>query len=133
VRAAVSALDPSARPVLTGERDDASRLIAAADLLVSTSRTEGVPGVFVEALLAGVPVVAHDMGGVRDVVTDETGALVPPDDAEGLAVAVASLVTDPAARAKAAHAARSAGARLDIARVADEYDALFRELLALPR
>jgi glycosyltransferase involved in cell wall biosynthesis len=133
VRAAVDALDPAARPVLTGEREDAPRLIAAADLLVSTSRTEGVPGVFVEALLVGVPVVAHDMGGVRDVVTDETGALVPPDDAEGLAVAVASLVTDPAARAKAAHAARSAGVRLDIARVADEYDALFRELLARPR
>jgi glycosyltransferase involved in cell wall biosynthesis len=133
VRAAVGALDPSARPVLTGERDDAPRLIAAADLLVSTSRTEGVPGVFVEALLAGVPVVAHDMGGVRDIVSDETGALVPPGDADRLAAAVASLVTDPAARAEAAHATRSAGARLDIARVADEYDALFRELLARPR
>jgi glycosyltransferase involved in cell wall biosynthesis len=129
VRAAVEALEPGARPILTGERDDAPHLIAAADLLVSTSRTEGVPGVFVEALLAGVPIVAHDMGGVRDVISDETGAIVPLGDADGLATAVASLVTDPAARADAAHAARSAGARLNITPVADAYDALYRELL----
>jgi len=133
VRAAVDALDAAARPILTGERDDAPQLIAAADLLVSTSHTEGVPGVFVEALLAGVPVVAHDMGGVRDVVSDETGALVPLGDADGLATAVASLVMDPAARANAAHAAKSAGARLNIAPIADEFDALYRELLARPR
>ena len=133
VRAAVDALDPTARPILTGERDDAPQLIAAADLLVSTSHTEGAPGVFAEALLAGVPVVAHDMGGVRDVVSDETGALVPLGDADGLAAAVARLVTDPGARANAAHAARSAGARLNIAPIADEFDALYRELLARPR
>ena len=115
---------------LTGERDDAPSLIAAADVLVSTSRTEGAPGVFVEALLAGVPVVAHDMGGVRDVVTGDTGALVPPADEAGLAAAVAELVTDPDRRERAAAAAREAGERLRIEPVADAYAALYGELLS---
>ncbi len=114
---------------LMGEREDAPRIISAADVLVSTSLTEGAPGVFVEALLAGVPVVAHDMGGVRDVISEETGALVAPGDSEGLATAVAKLVTHPAARANASRACSAAGARFDIAPVADEYDDLYRELL----
>jgi glycosyltransferase involved in cell wall biosynthesis len=115
---------------LAGERVDAPSLIAAADLLVSTSRTEGAPGVFVEALLAGVPVVAHDMGGVRDVIGDDTGALVPAGDEAALARAVTELVEDPDRRARAAAAAREAGAGLDIAPVADAYAELFGELLS---
>jgi glycosyltransferase involved in cell wall biosynthesis len=120
----------SSRVVLTGERDDASSLIGAADLLVSTSRTEGAPGVFVEALLAGVPVVAHDMGGVRDVISEKTGALVPPRDRRAFATAVAELVNDAGARELAASAAQEAGARFSIESVADQYDELYREVLA---
>jgi glycosyltransferase involved in cell wall biosynthesis len=115
--------------VLAGERRDAPDVIAAADLLVSTSRTEGVPGVFVEALLAGVPVVAHDMRGVRGVLWEATGALVPLGDEDGFAAAVARLATDPSARAVAAAAARHAGQPFHIAPVARAYDALYRELL----
>ena len=115
---------------LTGERADAPALIAAADLLVSTSRTEGAPGVFVEALLAGIPVVAHDMGGVRDAISAETGALIPPGDEAGLAAAVIALATDPSRRARAAAAARRAGAPLRIEPVADAYAALYDEVLS---
>ena len=115
---------------LTGERPDAPTLIAAADLLVSTSRTEGAPGVFVEALLADVPVVAHDMGGVRDVISEETGALIPPGDEAALASAVAELATDPSRRERAAAATREAGAAHGIEPIADAYAALYDELLS---
>ena len=115
---------------LLGERVDAPTLIGAADVLVSTSRTEGAPGVFVEALLAGVPVVAHDMGGVRDVISEGTGSLVDPGDEEGLAGEIASLAGDPARRARASAAARDAGARFAIQPVADAYAELYRELLS---
>lgn len=127
VRAAVATVPGI---TLAGERVDAPTLIAAADLLVSTSRTEGAPGVFVEALLAGVPVVAHDMGGVREVIGEDTGALVRPGDEEGLARAVTALATDPAGRARASDAARRAGARLRIEPVADAYAELYLELLS---
>ena len=115
---------------LVGERVDAPTLIAAGDLLVSTSRTEGAPGVFVEALLAGVPVVAHDMGGVRDVIGPATGALVAPGDEEGLAREVAAIATDPERRARAAAAAREAGVRFRIEPVADAYAELYLELIS---
>jgi glycosyltransferase involved in cell wall biosynthesis len=115
---------------LAGERVDAPTLIGAGDLLVSTSRTEGAPGVFVEALLAGVPVVAHDMGGVRDVISRETGALVPPGDEAGLAREVTALAADPGRRARAAAAARQAGARFRIEPVADAYAEVYLELLS---
>src|SRR5206468_11317527 len=104
-----SAAVGASRVALLGERDDAPSLIAASDLLVSTSTTEGAPGVFVEALLAGVPVVAHDMGGVRDLVSEKSGALVPPGDRDALATAVSALARDPDARSRAAEAAKDAG------------------------
>ena len=115
---------------LVGERVDAPSLIGAADVLVSTSRTEGAPGVFVEALLAGVPVVAHDMGGVRDVVSPKTGSLVRAEDEEGLAREVTALAGDPQRRSRASAAARRAGARFRIEPVADAYAELYRELLS---
>jgi glycosyltransferase involved in cell wall biosynthesis len=121
---------PDARVSFAGVRADAPAVIAASDLLVSTSFTEGAPGVFVEALLAGVPVVAHDMGGVRDVVSERTGALVPLGDEPGLATAVGRLVNRVDEQAAAATAAREAGDRFDIAPIGDEYDSLFREVLA---
>jgi glycosyltransferase involved in cell wall biosynthesis len=105
-------------------------VIAASDILVSTSLTEGAPGVFVEALLAGVPVVAHDMGGARDVISEQTGAIVPVGDEEGLAAAVARLVNHVDEREAAASAAAGAGRPFDIAPVADAYDALFQEVRA---
>jgi glycosyltransferase involved in cell wall biosynthesis len=124
------AADVAGRVTLAGERADAPTLIAAADLLVSTSRTEGAPGVFVEALLAGVPVVAHDMGGVRDLVSEETGALVPPGDEDALARAVTELVADPVRRRRAAAGAGEAGVSLGIEPVADAYAELYGELLS---
>jgi type III pantothenate kinase len=70
------------------------------------------------------------MGGVRDVIGDDTGALVPPGDEAALARAVTELVEDPDRRARAAAVAREAGADLDIAPVADAYVELFGELLS---
>lgn len=116
---------------LAGTRADASRLIGAADLLVSTSATEGAPGVLVEALLAGVPAVSFDQGGVRDVlVPGRTGLLVPPGDLPAMADAVAGLVGDPGRRAALGAGARRFGERFHIDRVAEEYDELYREVLA---
>ena len=64
-------------------------VIAAADVLMLPSLTEGLPGVAVEAGLSGVPTVATDVGGVRDVVIDGvTGRVVPPRQPAAFAEAV---------------------------------------------
>jgi glycosyltransferase involved in cell wall biosynthesis len=74
-------------------------------------------------------VVAHDMRGVRDVISEATGGLVPSGDEVALAAAVAALATDPSERAAASAAARTAGQPFHIAPVARAYDALYGELL----
>ena len=85
-----------------GAVDDVVPVLAAADVLVLPSRTEGIPAVLIEAGLAGVPAVATAVGGVPEVILHgETGALVEPGDDDGLARAIA-LVLGQATRLGAA-------------------------------
>lgn len=78
-----SALAARLRPdriVFLGSVPDSREILRAVDVAVIPSRTEGIPGVAVEAGLSGVPVVATDVGGVREVVLDGvTGVIVPVD------------------------------------------------------
>jgi glycosyltransferase involved in cell wall biosynthesis len=72
-------------------------LLASADLVVLPSRTEGLPLAVLEAMAAGRPVVATDVGGVREAVRHgENGLLVPARAPEQLAAAVAAVLADPA-------------------------------------
>ena len=93
-----------------GYRDDVPDLLAAADVLALPSRWEGQPLILQEALRAGRPVVAADVGGVRDLAGDGAALLVPPGDPAALAAAVLSVLDDPdlAARLGAAAATRAA-------------------------
>ncbi len=72
-----------------GRTDEPERLYRAADLVVLPSRTEGMPAVLIEAALCGLPVVATDVGFVREIVEPErTGILVPPGDEQTLRQAI---------------------------------------------
>lgn len=82
---------------LVGARDDVATFMAAADLLVVPSRWEARALVVQEALAAGLPVVATDVGGLPELVTG-CGLLVPVGDDAALAAAVAHLVHDGARR-----------------------------------
>jgi glycosyltransferase involved in cell wall biosynthesis len=90
-----------------GARDDVPRLYAGMDIVVLASRREGFPLTPMEAAAMGVPVVATDVRGCRQVVDDgTTGLLVPVGDSVALAAAVERLATDPAARRRLGAAAR---------------------------
>ncbi len=81
--------------VFTGERDDVPFLLPALDVFVLSSLTEGFPLTILEALAAGRPVVATRVGGVPEIIRDNiNGLLVEPADPAGLAIAVASLLSD---------------------------------------
>ncbi len=93
---------------LLGTRTDVPRLLAGADLVLSTSREEGRPGVILEAALAGLPVVATRVGSVGELVRDGMdGVLVAPGDVAGLAAALTELAGDTARRSQMGLAARA--------------------------
>jgi glycosyltransferase involved in cell wall biosynthesis len=89
------------RVQITGPRNDALDLMAAADVFALTSTTEGLPLVLIEAMTAATAVVTTDVGGVRDVARDEeTALLVPSQDSAQLASAIAKLLDDASLRAR---------------------------------
>lgn len=95
------------RVVLGGFREDLDRLLSQADLFVLSSHTEGLPVALLEAMGAGVAVVATAVGGVPEVVTDrEHGLLAPPGDSASLAAAIEQLLTQPDQRQRLAAAGR---------------------------
>jgi glycosyltransferase involved in cell wall biosynthesis len=92
---------------LAGGRDDVAELLATADVFVLSSRSEGLPVSILEAMAAGLPVVATSVGGVPEVVVDgDTGLLVPPGDPSSLAAAIERLLADPALRRHLGEAGR---------------------------
>ena len=90
-----------------GWRDDAVELLGALDIFCMSSRWEGCPMVLLEAMAMRCPVVATDIGGVREIViNEETGLLVAPGDPEALAEAVLRLLAADAERERMAAAGR---------------------------
>lgn len=92
---------------LLGAVERPASLLAAADLLLLTSDTEGTPGAILEAAAVGVPAVATRVGGVAELVLEnETGLTLPASDEAAMAVAAAALLADPARRQAMGEAAR---------------------------
>jgi len=96
IAARAQSLGLGERLVLAGFRADARRLMAAFDLAVIPSLSEGFSIVAVEAMAAARPVAAYATGGLPEVVADgRTGLLAPERDADALAAAIEALLTDP--------------------------------------
>ncbi len=117
---------------LLGERDDVAQLLAESDVFVLSSASEGMPMSVLEAMAAGLPIVASAVGGVPELVGD-AGILVPPRDERALTDAIASLLADPARRAQLGAAARERVLReFSIERFRAEHVALYERLLSIP-
>jgi glycosyltransferase involved in cell wall biosynthesis len=85
LRALVAADGVRERVHFHGHREEAAKVFRAFDVWVLSSRSEGTPMVLFEAMAAGVPIVATDVGGVRDVVSEAEACLVPSQDPIALA------------------------------------------------
>ncbi|KKW67229.1 hypothetical protein AAV94_11610 [Lampropedia cohaerens] len=100
-------VDREQRVSFPGECNDIAQRLADADVFVLISAWEGLPLSIIEAMRAGLPVVASDVGGVRElVVHGETGLLVPRGDQGSLRQALETLGRDAALRRKMGQAAR---------------------------
>ncbi len=95
IRGLVSAMGLNERVIFTGFLESPVRIYPVLDLYVATSLKEGLPLSLVEAMVAGLAIVATDVPGHRDVVVHgETGLLVPADDPASLADAISLLWSD---------------------------------------
>lgn len=120
---------------MLGLRNDVPRLLAAADAFILTSVSEGIPVTVIEAMAAGVPVVATKVGGLPELVTHSiSGYLTPPGDASQLAEAVLELAADPTKRAQFANRAKSdARTKFSQAKMMGSYASTYEDMLRCPR
>ncbi len=125
--------------VFAGYRSDMQRVYNSLDLVVQASSTEGMPNVILEALVMRVPVVATDVGGTAEIVTDGySGRLIPPHDLEALVSGICEALTDTARTAAWVEAGErrvradfSHGVRLQ--RIMAVYDQVLGGRARLPR
>ena len=127
-------LNVSDRLTILGYVDDMGAWYRTFDVFLLTSANEGAPVVAIEALAAGVPVVATDAGGTRTVVDDdETGFLTPIGDVRGLAERVTALRDDPALRERMSNEGRvRMRTRFSTDRMVEDVDAVYAHAMTHP-
>jgi glycosyltransferase involved in cell wall biosynthesis len=135
VRELASRLGVAGEIRFLGSRPDVAGCVAAADLLVSTSDTEGIPAAVLEASYLGLPVVGFAVGGMPECVRqDETGLLAPPGEEDELLRLVRRLVHQPGERLRLGRNGRrfvEEGFSMDA--VGRRYETFYRRLLAPER
>ena len=118
---------------LLGRLEDPAPALRGFDLFVLPSHNEGMGRAAVEAMAAGLPVVATCVGGLPDVVVDgETGLLVPPHDPQALAEALTRLLEDPDLRGRMGLAGQIRAEAFSDQVMFDRLEALYSEILTRP-
>jgi glycosyltransferase involved in cell wall biosynthesis len=113
---------------------EASRLLQGFDVLVISSRTEGTPMTLLEAMDAGIPVVATAVGGIPNVISHTQGILIPPEDSHALAAAIRSIHDDPdGARSRTLAATDRLQSAFAVGPWLDQHDQLYTRVSAQRR
>ena len=135
VQRRIRELGLSDRVLLTGLRDDIPAILGASRLVAHPGEQEGFSNAILEAMAAGLPVVASRAGGNPEAVVDgETGLLFPHGDADALARAILSLLRDPARAGAMGEAGRRRVAEhFPIGKMVSEVESLYETLLAKKR
>jgi glycosyltransferase involved in cell wall biosynthesis len=122
-------LDLEGRVHLLGQRDDVRELLAGADLFVLGSAHEGLPVAIMEAMAAGLPIVATDVGGVAEAVpTGVCGLVVPPRSPDALAEAIVTLARNPELRQRMSLSARERSSDFDITTAVSRQEEVYAHL-----
>lgn len=131
VREHVTDSEVSERVHVTGPVESIHEYYALADAFVSSSTEEGLPIVQLEAMAAGLPVVATDIPGVRELVVDgETGVLVPPESPRELAEGMLD-VADAGVRERLGSAGHDrVASEFSVEETTDSYSSLYKRLAA---
>ena len=115
---------------IAGHRDDIPACLEAMDIFALPSRAEGISNTILEAMAAGLPVVATDVGGNAELVTEQTARLVPPENSMALADALLFYVMDSQGRCEAGNKARQRCLdQFSLDAMVAKYQALYQSLL----
>ncbi|MDW8345220.1 MAG: glycosyltransferase, partial [Verrucomicrobiae bacterium] len=119
------------RVVFWGQRADIPDLLQAADVFALSSLSEGLSMALIEAAACGLPIVATDVGGNREIVQPpHAGRLVPPQDPRALATALDEILSDEALRKTlSANARQTAVDRFSVAAMVERYRMLYEMAL----
>ena len=127
-----AALRISSQVEFLGHRNDIPDLLSHSEIFVLPSLMEASPNALIEAMAAGVPIVATRVGGIPESIEHErSGILVPPGDDRALAAGIARLMRRPQIASRLADAARqSAASRFSFDRMVSEFQQLYFDELA---
>ncbi|MEW6145835.1 MAG: glycosyltransferase family 4 protein [Thermodesulfobacteriota bacterium] len=119
------------RIIVLGWRKDATDILLDMDMLLLPSLTEGTPMVILEAMAAGVPVIASDVGGIGEIIEDSrTGLLIKPRDPVAIVESVKALLDDGGlAERISRNAAREIESRFSARRMSEKYEKTYLSLM----
>ena len=125
-----AALGLGDRTIFMGMRRDIPSVLASLDVAVLTSDSESLSNAILEAMAAGLPVVAYDVGGNSELVNDSRGTLVPAGNETDFAIAIQRLLSDAALRQQKGDNARSfVKENFSLDRIRRRYEDLYLTLL----
>jgi len=127
----VKSLDLTNKVIFAGLSSDIEEILPIAELFILPSLWEGFPNALLEAMAAGKPVVATQVGGIPEIVVHgETGVLIPPRDTDALAIAIIDLLQNKLKAKNMGEAGRiRAGKRFSIYKMIEKTENLYQELL----
>ena len=127
----VQSLDLTNVVIFTGLRSDIEGILHMAEIFILSSLWEGLPNALLEAMAAGKPVVATEVGGIPELlVHEETGILIPPADTDALAIAVMDLLRNKLKAKDMGEAGRiRADKHFGIYKMIEKTEKLYQELL----
>ena len=129
-----SSLGLAASAIFLGDRQDMQAVLASLDVAVNTSDSESLSNVILEAMAAGLPAVAYNVGGNSELLSQERGALIPAGQETAFADAVQNLLTDSARREQLGRNARQfAQENFSLDQVRQRYAELYITLLQKKR
>jgi glycosyltransferase involved in cell wall biosynthesis len=130
LRAQAASLGLDGTLLFTGLTRDMRGVYAATDLVMLTSDTEGTPHVLLEAMGSDIPIVATEVGGIPEFITDgEHGLLVPRGDKEALARAAQRIHDDLALRAKLVEGGRAVASQFTVEHMVQGVEAVYSRVL----
>ena len=128
-QAYASELGVDDRVIWAGHRRDMPRLLAAMDIYVQSSVNEGLSLSLLQAMAARTPVVATDVGGTREVVSQETGLLIASGSSEPISRAILDVLEDPVGAARRVEKAWSlVNERLSVTKQMEQYRTVYERL-----